>query len=145
YDTTTNSLITTLKGQHTRSIRASSWKPSYQPILATASFDGSIGIWHPESDEQDSEWECVATLEGHENECKCVAWSSEGRYLATCSRDKSVWVWEGIFKIYTKLNIADDDDEFECLAVLQDHTQDVKSVSWHPSEPILASCSYDDT
>ena len=41
--------------------------------------------------------------------------------------------------------VAEEDDEFECLAVLQDHTQDVKSVSWHPSEPILASCSYDDT
>jgi cytosolic iron-sulfur protein assembly protein CIAO1 len=43
------------------------------------------------------------------------------------------------------LMIADEDDEFECLAVLQEHTQDVKSVNWHPTEPILASCSYDDT
>src|SRR5277367_5242926 len=41
--------------------------------------------------------------------------------------------------------LVDEDDEFECLAVLQEHTQDVKSVTWHPSEPILASCSYDDT
>lgn len=41
--------------------------------------------------------------------------------------------------------VADEDDEFECLAVLQEHTQDVKSVAWHPTEPILASCSYDDT
>jgi WD40 repeat protein len=97
YDTSTSSLVTTLKGQHSRSIRASSWKPSTQPVLATASFDGSAGIWHPECEdgEESGEWECVATLEGHENECKCVAWSFDGRYLATCSRDKSVWVWEG--------------------------------------------------
>lgn len=26
--------------------------------------------------------------------------------------------------------------EFECLAVLMDHTQDVKAVSWHPSEEV---------
>lgn len=98
YDTTTYSLVTALKGQHTRTIRASHWKPSSQPVLATASFDGSVGIWHPEFEggEESGEWECVAQLEGHENECKCVAWSSEGRYLATCSRDKSVWVWEGM-------------------------------------------------
>jgi len=41
--------------------------------------------------------------------------------------------------------LVDEEDEFECLAVLQEHTQDVKSVTWHPSEPIVASCSYDDT
>ena len=29
--------------------------------------------------------------------------------------------------------------------MLQEHTQDVKAVAWHPSEPVLASCSYDDT
>ena len=37
------------------------------------------------------------------------------------------------------------DADFECLAVLMDHTHDVKSVAWHPSREILASASYDDT
>jgi len=97
YDTVSNTLITTLKGNHSRSIRASNWKPSRQPVLATASFDGSVGIWRPEDEdgEESGDWECVAQLEGHENECKCVAWSFDGQYLGTCSRDKSVWVWEG--------------------------------------------------
>lgn len=37
------------------------------------------------------------------------------------------------------------DGDFECVAVLQEHTQDVKFVKWHPNQDILASCSYDDT
>lgn len=74
------------------------WAPSGE-TLATASFDANIGIWEQERDENGEqaggEWECMSTLEGHETECKSVAYSCTGTLLATCSRDKTVWIWEG--------------------------------------------------
>ena len=58
------------------------------------------------------------------------------RILATCGRDKTIWMWE---------RIDEDGAEFECMSVLQSHTQDVKCIVWHPFKNILLSASYDDS
>ncbi len=59
--------------------------------MASAGFDGITAIW----EFTNGEFECIATLEGHENEVKSVSWSPNGQLVATCSRDKSVWIWAG--------------------------------------------------
>lgn len=101
----------TIESGHSRTVRQVSWSPS-GTILATSSFDNTVGIWqkldsdpdhhHEHQHEHDhgheninQEWDCIGTLEGHESECKSVAWSQNGNLLASCSRDKTVWVWEG--------------------------------------------------
>lgn len=156
YSLSSFNLVHTVAGGHKRSIRAVSWKPggTGQSVLATGSFDASAGIWRrdergseedhtrrqgggddndeEEEDADDYQFSCI--LDGHEHEIKSLSWSPSGQYLATCSRDKSVWIWEEL-----------EDDNFETVAVLQEHDQDVKCVAWHPEEDLLASCSYDDT
>ncbi|KAG8756525.1 Cytosolic iron-sulfur protein assembly protein [Serendipita sp. 396] len=83
---------------HRKTVRSIAWSPSGKN-LATASFDSSVSVWERlEGDEEEGEslgeWECVSTLEGHDSECKSVAYSNDGGLIASCSRDKSVWIWE---------------------------------------------------
>jgi WD40 repeat protein len=156
-----------LENGHKRSVRSVAWKPNLPAnslSLVTGSFDATAGVWRRDEgrireiqrgkdleidvvgndgdDEEDEahDWEFSLVLEGHDSEIKSVAFSSSGQYLATCSRDKSVWIWEEIGE--------EGEDDWETVAVLQEHEGDVKAVSWCPDEgegDVLASASYDDT
>ncbi|KAI4151737.1 MAG: hypothetical protein LQ340_003333 [Diploschistes diacapsis] len=156
YSLTSFTQLSSITGGHKRSIRTCAWKPNLQneSTLATGSFDSSVGVWRKDHDvtggdgvgftdanfegenqeeEEDEEWRFALVLDGHDSEVKGVSWNAGGNLLATCSRDKSVWIWEEM-----------DEDDYETVAVLQEHSGDVKCVSWHPEEEMLASCSYDD-
>ncbi|KAK8133736.1 cytosolic iron-sulfur protein assembly protein 1 [Apiospora sp. TS-2023a] len=169
----------TLSGGHTRSVRSVAWKPNLSPhklCLVSGSFDSTAGLWRWEDEKKatgddleveitaastgnedssdkdsaaDKDWEFALVLEGHDSEIKSVSFSPSGAYLATCSRDKSVWIWEDV-------GVNEDDDEWETVAVLNEHDGDVKAVAWCPdsdsrsgrgrySSDVLASASYDDT
>lgn len=146
-------------------MRSIAWKPNLAAnklSIVTGSFDSTAGVWRrdeeraqaletdmgngprdgDDEEEDDQDWEFSLVLEGHDSEIKGVAFSPSGQYLATCSRDKSVWIWEEIG--------AEGEDEWETVAVLQEHDGDVKAVAWCQDQgalggECLASASYDDT
>ncbi|GAB7361439.1 hypothetical protein MBLNU230_g1495t1 [Neophaeotheca triangularis] len=168
YSLATLQLQSTISGGHKRSIRSCAWKPNgpgTETVLATGSFDASAGIWRrreeggvgagaavetdftaglaggdadADADADEEEWRFSVVLDGHDSEIKSLAFAAQAQgdaesLLATCSRDKSVWIWEEL-----------EEDNWETVAVLQEHEGDVKCVAWHPAEPLLASASYDD-
>ncbi|KAJ5935891.1 hypothetical protein N7454_005189 [Penicillium verhagenii] len=162
YSLTNFKLLSTITGGHKRSVRTAAWKPHVkgESVLATGSFDATVGVWrrwdsygndaansgpthnadaemHDDVvDEEEEEWRFAVLLDGHDSEVKSVSWSPSGMLLATCARDKSIWIWE---------DLDDGDNNFETVAVMQEHTGDVKCVAWHPAEECLASAGYDDT
>lgn len=121
------------EGTQTRTIRCCEWSPDNTKI-ASASFCGVIAIWESQTSLRNV-WDQIASLEGHENEVKGVSWNFDGTFLASCGRDKKVWLWEHV-----------GGTEFECVCILEGHTQDVKSIRWSTQrENNLFSASYDDT
>ncbi|KAF4676721.1 cytosolic iron-sulfur protein assembly [Perkinsus chesapeaki] len=146
-------LVKTITTNHTRTLRRVNWLQDGK-TLVIASFDASVSLWAVEGSDPDSLLvRHRATIQGHENEVKNACFSPSGRYLATCSRDKTIWVWEEC-EVLPDRQVDDDEDtpvegqeiDFECVGILQGHSQDVKSVAWHPCDDnVLFSASYDDT
>jgi cytosolic iron-sulfur protein assembly protein CIAO1 len=169
-------LQSTLDGVQSRTIRSVRFAPISRPlVIASASFDGTIAIWEQQlngttrsstsTKEEVVEWECTTELQGHENEVKCVRWNATGSLLATCGRDKTIWIWEAYLPgtigggpVVSSMGHKQLEaptvttSSFECISVLNGHEGDVKHVEFANSHEqfgdgseILLSASYDET
>ncbi|KAG8234852.1 hypothetical protein J437_LFUL014701 [Ladona fulva] len=77
-------------------------------------------------------WRCVSTLRGHGGDVLDLAWSPHDAWLATCSVDNTVIIWNA-------LNLP------EMVAVLKGHSGMVKGLAWDPVGKFVASQSDDKT
>jgi small GTP-binding protein len=71
-------------------------------------------------------------LHGHADRINRIAWSPDGRFLASPSDDKTIRIWDAV-------------DGGECAAILEGHTNVVNSVAWSPNNSWLVSGSDDRT
>ncbi|GBP56222.1 Protein HIRA homolog [Eumeta japonica] len=75
-------------------------------------------------------WRCISTLRGHAGDVLDLAWSPLDKWLASCSVDNTIIIWNA--------------EKFpEMVCVLNGHTGLVKGVAWDPVGKYLASQSDD--
>lgn len=78
------------------------------------------------------QWRCIATLNGHNGDILDLGWSANDQYLASCSVDNMIIVWDA--------------NNFpQVVTKIIGHTGLVKGVSWDPTGKYLASQSDDKT
>ncbi|KAF9579929.1 hypothetical protein BGW38_003604, partial [Lunasporangiospora selenospora] len=70
-------------------------------------------------------------LTAHEDEVWCIAFSHDGRYLASTSADNSIIIWSL--------------ETFEPMHTLQGHTNKVTCCAWSPDDTRLLTAGYDRT
>ncbi len=84
-----------------------------------------------ETDLRNLKYGRYADFIGHSESVYSLAFSPDGKYLASCSRDKKIKLWS-----------LESQKE---VTTLQGHSSDVYSVAFSPDGKYLASCSQDKT
>ncbi|KAM8960400.1 coronin-7-like [Pelodytes ibericus] len=73
---------------HNERVYTVRYHPTSSDILVSSSYDLTVRVWNVKSGQE------VLTLQGHEDQIFSLAWSPDGRLLATCSKDQRVRLYE---------------------------------------------------
>jgi WD40 repeat protein len=128
--------ITTLR-LHDGRVNSVAFHPS-APLLATGSQDNTAKLWH--FDPHSSLATCMATLDEHIGSVTSVAFHLTAPLLATSSWDQTAKLWR-----FNTDGTADNNMMATRVANLEGHYSRVMSVAFHPTAPLLATASWDQT
>ena len=124
WNVSTGKLLETFTG-HSNWIGGIAWSPDGK-VLVSASRDQTIRIYDIETTT------CTNIIQGHIDGVKSVSFSSDGRFLVSNSRDSTVRLW--------------DCEDWSLVATLEEKSTPFRTgVTFHPSLPMLATLSEEDT
>lgn len=136
WDAKTGKVLRTLTG-HTSSVRLIAFSPDGKR-LASASSDATVRVWDVATgrtvlklgDRKDKNGKVIERT-GHESTVRGVAFSPDGKLLASCSSDRTIKLW-----LLTSGKL---------LKTLTGHRSSVRSVAFTPDGQTLVSGSLDNT
>jgi WD40 repeat protein len=119
----------TLTPQLTSYVRSTAFSPNGRTVAIggrTLEYVGSIELWNLDCDDD----VCIS-FEGHTSSIWEVAFSPDGKFLASASSDSTIKLW--------------DVSNNSCIRTLAGHTDEVFSISFSPDARFLASAGADET
>jgi WD40 repeat protein len=125
WDAETGALIRTLSGHTRETVRSVVFSPDGRRLASSGAADNTVKIWDAETGA------LIRTLSGHTSVVYFVAFSPNGRQLASAARDETVKIWNT--------------ETGALIRTLSGYGDEVLSVAFSPDGRQLASGSYDKT